>query len=117
MNPLFQTINELSAAEKLQLVEDLWDNLAANPESVPVQDWQIQELDRRKANLKKNPSSALQWDDIKRIIRTSQKFMKIIVAHYCADFPMRSFSKQTKEILYYTRCLIQPKIPGNDNAG
>jgi putative addiction module component (TIGR02574 family) len=31
---------ELSPSEKLQLVEDLWDDLAATPDAVPVHDWQ-----------------------------------------------------------------------------
>jgi len=43
-------IFDLSPAEKLQLVEDLWDDSAPTPESVPVRDWQKQELSRRKAN-------------------------------------------------------------------
>ena len=30
----------LNPAEKLQLVEDLWDDLAGTPEAVPVHDWQ-----------------------------------------------------------------------------
>ena len=30
------TVFDLSPAEKLQHVEDLWDDLAATPESVPV---------------------------------------------------------------------------------
>ena len=30
------SLSDLSPAEKLQLVEDLWDDLAANPEGVPV---------------------------------------------------------------------------------
>ena len=47
---------DLSPAEKLQLVEDLWDDLAANPDDVPVHDWQKAELARRRQNLKKNPS-------------------------------------------------------------
>ena len=44
------SIFDLSPSEKLQLVEDLWDDLAAVPEAVPVHDWQKQELARRKAN-------------------------------------------------------------------
>src|SRR2546427_7489911 len=51
------TVFDLSPAEKLQLVEDLWDDLAATPEAVPVHDWQKQELARRKANLLTNPAS------------------------------------------------------------
>jgi len=51
MNP--QSVFDLSPSEKLQLVEDLWDDLAANPENVPVHDWQLKELESRKAKLKK----------------------------------------------------------------
>ncbi len=47
------SIFDLSASGKLQLVEDLWDDLAAALEAVPVLDWQKQELARRKANLLK----------------------------------------------------------------
>jgi putative addiction module component (TIGR02574 family) len=53
------SIFDLSPSEKLQLVEDLWDDLAAEPEAVPVHDWQKQELARRKANLLKNPAAGL----------------------------------------------------------
>jgi putative addiction module component (TIGR02574 family) len=51
-----ESIFELSLSEKLQLVEDLWDNIASTPEEVPVHDWQKEELARRKQNLLSNPS-------------------------------------------------------------
>jgi putative addiction module component (TIGR02574 family) len=60
------SIFDLSPSENLQLVEDLWDDLAAAPESVPVYDWQKQELARWKANLLKNPASGLPWEEVKR---------------------------------------------------
>jgi putative addiction module component (TIGR02574 family) len=63
------SIFDLSPAEKLQLVEDLWDDLAAMPEAVPVHDWQKQELARRKANLLKNPASGLSWEEVKERVR------------------------------------------------
>jgi putative addiction module component (TIGR02574 family) len=71
MNPTKPSIFDLSPSEKLQLVEDLWDDLAATPEAVPVHDWQIEELERRKANLAKNPGSGLAWDEVKRRVRAS----------------------------------------------
>ncbi len=61
---------DLSPAEKLQLVQNLWDDLAASPADVPVHDWQIAEVERRKANLKKNPASGLSWEEVKRRIRS-----------------------------------------------
>ncbi len=63
------TIFDLSPSEKLQLVEDLWDDLATSPETVPVHDWQVAEAERRKANLLSNPASGLSWDEVKRRIR------------------------------------------------
>ena len=67
-NPV--SVSDLSPPEKLQLVEDLWDDLAAMPSAVPIHDWQKDELARRKANLKKHPASALSWEEIKRRIRS-----------------------------------------------
>ena len=51
------SVFDLSPAEKLQLVEDLWDDLAASPSGVPVHEWQKAELARRKANLMSNPAT------------------------------------------------------------
>ncbi len=70
MNPTSPSIFDLSPSEKLQLVEDLWDDLAATPQGVPVHDWQKEELARRKANLMKNPTSGLSWDEVKRRVRS-----------------------------------------------
>jgi putative addiction module component (TIGR02574 family) len=64
------SVFDLSPAEKLQLVEDLWDDLAARPEDIPVHDWQKEELDRRKANLVANPAAGLSWEEVKRQVRS-----------------------------------------------
>lgn len=69
MPPEVAAVFSLSKAEKLQLVEDLWDDIAANPDDIPVHDWQKDELDRRKANLVVNPKSALTWEEIVRRVR------------------------------------------------
>jgi putative addiction module component (TIGR02574 family) len=64
------SVFDLSPAEKLQLVEDLWDDLAANPSAVPVHDWQKEELARRKANLTSNSASGVTWDAVKQQVRS-----------------------------------------------
>lgn len=64
------SIFDLSPSEKLILVEDLWDDLAATPEAVPVHDWQKVELERRKQNLQKHPASGLKWDEVLRRVRS-----------------------------------------------
>jgi putative addiction module component (TIGR02574 family) len=48
--PLLQQILELSAAQRLQLVEDIWDSLAQSEANVPVPQWHREELDRRLAD-------------------------------------------------------------------
>lgn len=60
----------MSVSEKLQLLEDLWDDIASNPAAVPVQEWQKEELNRRKKELLKNPDAAISWEEIQRRIRT-----------------------------------------------
>jgi putative addiction module component (TIGR02574 family) len=70
MNSDETSVFDLSPSEKLQLVEDLWDDLAATPEAVPVHDWQKDELARRKSKLLGNPASALSWQEIQRRVRS-----------------------------------------------
>jgi putative addiction module component (TIGR02574 family) len=70
MNDSSTSIFELSVSEKLQLVEDLWDDIASTPAAVPVYDWQKEELARRKQNLLKNPASGLSWPEIQHRIRS-----------------------------------------------
>jgi putative addiction module component (TIGR02574 family) len=61
---------DLTPPEKLQFVEDLWDDLAASPADVPIHDWQKEELERRKANLLIHRASNVQWPDMKPRIRS-----------------------------------------------
>jgi putative addiction module component (TIGR02574 family) len=65
------SVFELSFAEKLQLVEDLWDDIAYDAKDVPIHDWQKEELDRRKRNLLRHTGSALSWKEIREKIRNS----------------------------------------------
>jgi len=70
VNAQVTSVFDLSPSEKLQLVEDLWDDLAATPEAIPVHDWQKEELARRQANLVNNPASGLTWEEVKRRVRS-----------------------------------------------
>jgi putative addiction module component (TIGR02574 family) len=69
MSEPIRSVFELSPAEKLQLVEDLWDDLAAVPEDVPLHDWQREELQRRRARFQLDPGNVLSWEDVKRRVR------------------------------------------------
>ena len=69
MSDLMATLASLTPAEKLQLIGDLWDDLSANPANIPLTTAQMEELDRRKKNLERNPASALTWDEIVKRIK------------------------------------------------
>ena len=56
---------ELPPAERLQLVEAIWDSLLEVPEAVPVSEEVREELDRRLAAYYAAPGSARPWDEIK----------------------------------------------------
>ena len=70
MDPTTISIFDLSPSEKLQLVEDLWDDLAATPDAVPIYDWHQEELAHRKTNLMQHPASGLAWKDVQHRVRS-----------------------------------------------
>ncbi|HUE16805.1 MAG TPA: addiction module protein [Planctomycetaceae bacterium] len=68
MTTVLEQAMVLSVDEKLQLIEALWDSMARNPESIPVPDWQILELERRMESQRTNPQPGQSWIEVKREI-------------------------------------------------
>ena len=60
---------ELSVSERIQLVEDLWDSIAAVPEAVPLTEPQKEELDRRLDAYHKDPDAGSPWELVRERIR------------------------------------------------
>jgi putative addiction module component (TIGR02574 family) len=58
-------IERLSIAERLRLVEDLWDSIAAD---TPLTDAQRTELDRRLADHEANPDDVVSWEEVQSSI-------------------------------------------------
>lgn len=57
---------KLSVEERLQLVEDLWDSIAADTENLPpLSQEQIAEIERRLAEHEKNPERARPWEEVR----------------------------------------------------
>jgi len=57
-------IDRLSAGERLQLAEEIWDSLEAELPEFPLSDAQKQELDRRIAALEANPDAVVPWEEV-----------------------------------------------------
>ena len=70
MNTEFEPLFKLSRAERLQLVEDLWDSLVQEDAELPVSDEKRDELRRRKERLLQHPSSGRTWEQVKQHART-----------------------------------------------
>ena len=58
-------LRRLSPADKLALVSELWDDLAAHPEEVPVAPELIAELDRRMGAYRNDPTQVTTWEAVK----------------------------------------------------
>jgi putative addiction module component (TIGR02574 family) len=56
---------KLSIAERLQLVEDIWDSIADETEALPLTDAQKAELDRRLEQYRRDPDSAIPWEQVR----------------------------------------------------
>lgn len=69
MNTQLSEILQLSVAERIQLVEDIWDSIAQMPEAVPLTDEQKAELDRRLESYRANPDEGISWDELKEKFR------------------------------------------------
>ncbi len=68
-----QDIMELSVDERIALVEEVWETIAAEPEAVPMTEEQRLELDRRLAQFDRDPNSGRPWDEVRARILTQGK--------------------------------------------
>jgi putative addiction module component (TIGR02574 family) len=62
-------ITQLSTAERIQLVEDIWDTIAAQPEEMRLTEAQTQELDRRLSTYQQNPLAGASWQEVQQRVR------------------------------------------------
>jgi putative addiction module component (TIGR02574 family) len=62
-------IARLSPEQRLELLEQIWDSLATNPESVPVTAAQREELERRLDELDRVGPVGIPWDEVLRKVR------------------------------------------------
>jgi putative addiction module component (TIGR02574 family) len=63
---------QLTVAERIQLVEDIWDSVAAFPESVPLTGPQKRELDQRMQEFRDDPDEGISWAELKKTLLNSK---------------------------------------------
>lgn len=55
-------IDKLSIAERLELIEKIWDSLPEQVTPAEVPEWHIRELERRRADAEANPGLGTPWE-------------------------------------------------------
>ena len=63
MSDLRHQIDSLSAAEKAELLDEVWESLEAD--AVSLTDAQRAELDHRLARHERNPADVLSWEQVR----------------------------------------------------
>lgn len=71
LNPnSIEDIKKLSVAERILIVEDIWDSISTSGEELPITDEQRKELDSRLEAYKKNPAEGKSWKEVRDNIRS-----------------------------------------------
>ncbi|MBL3601172.1 MAG: addiction module protein [gamma proteobacterium endosymbiont of Lamellibrachia anaximandri] len=68
-----QEIDQLELSEKLLLVEDIWDSIAAANAEIPLPDWHKQELDRRLKAYQQGELELHDWKSVHQVLRNKYK--------------------------------------------
>jgi putative addiction module component (TIGR02574 family) len=69
MSTVRQEIESLSVADRLQLLEEIWNSLVETPDAIPVTAAQRRELERRRRAHARNPSAAKSWTQVRARLR------------------------------------------------
>lgn len=62
-------IDRLSVAQRILLVEEIWDSIAAEGAEVPLTEAQRQDLQRRLAAYEADPKAGSSWEEVKARLR------------------------------------------------
>jgi putative addiction module component (TIGR02574 family) len=58
-------IDQMSLEDRLALVQEIWDSIAADAEQLPLTEAQRRELERRLAAHAADPSKVIPWEEVK----------------------------------------------------
>jgi len=61
-------LRDLPVTERLKLIEDLWDSIDAEADSLPLPDWHRAEIDRRLDALDAGVAVGAPWEQVRRRI-------------------------------------------------
>lgn len=62
-------ILELPTAERIAIVQEIWESMVEHPDSVEITAAQRDELERRWIDFQRNPNDGELWSDVKKSLR------------------------------------------------
>jgi putative addiction module component (TIGR02574 family) len=62
-------ILELPTAERIAIVQEIWESMVESPDSVEITAAQREELERRWIDFQRNPDDGELWSDVKKSLR------------------------------------------------
>jgi putative addiction module component, TIGR02574 family len=65
MSNSIDELRKLPVPERLELVESLWDSIAADADQLLLTERQAEELDRRLAEHEANPGESISWQKLR----------------------------------------------------
>jgi putative addiction module component (TIGR02574 family) len=68
-NAFRDEILKLTAAERLELIEELWDSIDAEHEALTLTDEQREDLERRLEEADADPAGGSSWEEVRKRIR------------------------------------------------
>ena len=66
MSITIDEVKKLSIHERIELVEQIWDSIAAHPEQIELTEAQRAELDRRLEAMQANPDEGVPWEELRQ---------------------------------------------------
>jgi putative addiction module component (TIGR02574 family) len=70
---LLAEIERLPVADRLVLVQEIWDRIVESNAVLPLTEAQKDELDRRIAELEAHPESAIPWEQVEQSLRSRSR--------------------------------------------
>ena len=63
------SFDQLTVAERLDLISAIWDSIPDTTEALPIPEWHREELERRLADCEAHPEASIPWEEVKARLR------------------------------------------------
>ena len=61
-------LNQMTSAEKLNLIQDIWENLDKDTDETPFPAWHAEVLNEREKRIAAGEETFLEWEDAKKLL-------------------------------------------------